>query len=50
MCEYGDDQDLGTACKTEGQTCDYGACTVPGGVYEQCIDGSWAIPQVGCPG
>jgi hypothetical protein len=47
---------LGTACSTEGQTCDYGACSLGGngGMYSaplvrRCTGGVWVRTAVPCP-
>jgi hypothetical protein len=41
---------LGTACANEGQTCDYGTCSLPGGVQVACTNGTWALSPAGCAG
>jgi hypothetical protein len=40
---------LGSACSTEGETCDYGSCTLPGGVAEICTNGAWTETEIPCP-
>jgi hypothetical protein len=40
----------GTSCNANPNlTCDYGACTLPGGVNMQCTDGAWVIGFSACP-
>jgi hypothetical protein len=40
----------GTSCNANANlTCDYGACTLPGGVNMQCVDGAWAVAFSACP-
>jgi hypothetical protein len=41
---------LGTACTTEGMSCDYGSCgAIIGGNAEICRDGVWQSENVACP-
>jgi hypothetical protein len=40
---------LGTPCSQDGQQCDYGACTIPGGTAEACQGGLWVESAVHCP-
>lgn len=40
---------VGSACTSAGKTCDYGACTLPGGVSLTCEDGRWQDRPVPCP-
>jgi hypothetical protein len=40
---------LGTACGTEGQTCDYASCTLPEGTAETCSGGVWTTAESACP-
>jgi hypothetical protein len=39
--------DIGSACSTPDQSCDYGACS--GGVAMQCTDGAWQQTFTVCP-
>jgi hypothetical protein len=39
--------DIGSACSTEGQMCDYAACE--GGVALQCTGGAWKRTFLPCP-
>jgi hypothetical protein len=40
---------LGSACKQQGLSCDYGACSIPGGTSEVCDSGIWKPAMVACP-
>jgi hypothetical protein len=40
---------VGSACTSAGKTCDYGACTLPGGVSLTCADGRWQNRPTPCP-
>lgn len=40
---------VGTSCTSPGKTCDYGACTLPGGDALECTDGRWQPHQMPCP-
>jgi hypothetical protein len=40
---------LGSACTQQGLSCDYGACSVPGGTSEVCSSGIWKPGLVACP-
>jgi hypothetical protein len=40
---------LGETCATGGQTCNYGACTIPEGVALECMGGTWQVTNVACP-
>jgi hypothetical protein len=40
---------LGSACNQAGVTCNYGACSVPGGSAEQCNNGIWTPAAIPCP-
>jgi hypothetical protein len=39
---------LGAACTAAGVLCNYGACTIPGGVDETCNNGIWVLANVKC--
>ncbi len=39
---------LGSACTSDGESCDYGSCTVPGGSGEACADGLWTTMPFAC--
>jgi hypothetical protein len=39
---------LGSACAGPSQTCDYGACTVPGGSAQKCQLGIWQPDAFAC--
>ena len=39
----------GSACSAQGQYCDYGGCSLPGGVVMQCESGIWTEQQIACP-
>jgi hypothetical protein len=39
----------GTACTAEGQSCDYGGCTLPGGTNMVCTNGAWTQGPTACP-
>jgi hypothetical protein len=38
----------GTPCSVEGETCDYGTCTLPGGTEMACTKGEWAVAFSAC--
>ncbi|MGO8991710.1 MAG: hypothetical protein ACLQVI_00170 [Polyangiaceae bacterium] len=38
----------GTSCSSEGQSCDYGTCTLPGGTPMTCTDGRWTVANGVC--
>ena len=40
---------VGDSCTSGGQTCNYGACTLPQGVALQCEGGTWQPTDVPCP-
>jgi hypothetical protein len=40
---------LGSACSQNGLSCNYGACTVPGGSGEICQNNLWQSDQFACP-
>jgi hypothetical protein len=40
---------LGSVCSQNGLSCNYGACTVPGGTGEMCQDGLWQSAAFACP-
>jgi hypothetical protein len=39
---------LGSACTSDGTSCDYGSCTVPGGSGENCSNGLWQTYAFAC--
>jgi hypothetical protein len=39
---------LGSACTSDGLSCDYGSCTVTGGSAEKCADGLWQTNSFAC--
>jgi hypothetical protein len=39
---------LGSACTSDGESCDYGSCTVPGGSGAACADGLWTTMPFAC--
>ena len=39
----------GTACPQNGQACDYGSCTLPGGTQMVCSSGRWISSAAPCP-
>jgi hypothetical protein len=39
---------LGSACASDGLSCDYGSCTVPEGSAETCADGVWRTMAFAC--
>jgi hypothetical protein len=38
----------GTSCDSEGLTCDYGTCTLPGGTAMECAGGRWSVSFSAC--
>ena len=40
---------VGSACETDGQTCDYGACSIAEGLVLGCTDGTWQPTTMACP-
>jgi len=40
---------MGSACSKDGQYCDYGGCTMPGGSALRCESGRWVGGEIGCP-
>jgi hypothetical protein len=40
---------VGDSCTSGGQTCNYGACTLPQGVALQCDGGTWQPTDIPCP-
>lgn len=41
---------LGTSCAREGQTCNYGACVLDGGVQIVCQESTWRLASFSCTG
>jgi hypothetical protein len=40
---------LGSPCSQSGLFCNYGACSIPGGTAESCVNGAWTESPVPCP-
>jgi hypothetical protein len=41
---------LGAACSSEGLSCDYGTCAIPGATAERCTGGIWVQAVTKCGG